>query len=342
MKKIIIIGYVDRNNLSGPSVVVESLIKGLNCLNVDYEFINAYSTGIVKKLLYFVNVFKLIFSKNISVNVHTFGYKNPLLVRFLCDFNKSCSFHLTAHGILSFENELNGIDTNKKYIKLEKKLYSKTKNIICVSDYFRTIFRERFGNNNNVYVVPNGLVSYKNEFTLKTDISFAYAGGFSALKNPLECVDIFRNSLELFPEARLYMCGPTVDSDLKEKTSLYIKENKLEDRITVLGKVSQDELNRIFEKSMFIIAPSKFDTFNMVVLEAMNRGCIPIISNHCGIKEVLEGRCGIVYQSIEDIVERLKTMDVYQESKDSFMLSLEHTYIDMTKAYMEVMGMRNE
>lgn len=337
MKKIIIIGYLDKKNLSGPSVVVESLIKGLKSLNIDYMFINSYTDSILKKILFFVKVFKLIFIKNISVNVHTFGYKTPLLIRFLCKYNKSCSFYLTAHGILSFENELNGIDTNRKYISLERKLYSNTKNIICVSDYFRNIIREKFGNN-NIYVVPNGLLSYKNEYTLKTDISFAYAGGFSAHKNPLECVDIFRKSLEIFPEARLYMCGPVVDKDLEEKIYIYIKENKLEEKITVLGKVSQDELNKIFDKSMFIIAPSKLDTFNMVVLEAMNRGCIPIISNYCGIKEVLEGRCGIVYQSIEDIIDRLKTMDVYQESKDSFMLSLEHTYIDMTKAYMEVIG----
>lgn len=341
MKKMIIIGQMEQeNHLSGPGAVIKSLIKGLEEEKIEYCFINTY---IEKKRETFPLLFKilsLLFVSNRKINVHTFGYKIPYLVMLISKLNKRNDYYLTIHGIASYEFYLNnGKEISKKIINREKKILHNYQNIICVSNFLKDIIKEQFGIEKNVFVISNGLEKVNKIKPLKKGEQFIYAGGFSKRKNPLDVIKLFSTIKENSKTSKLIICGPNHDEELYNECIDYIKSNHI-DGIEICGKLTKEELYQKYAQSKYIIALSEFDTFNMTILEAMNYYCIPIISKNCGIKEILENKCGIIYENNEDTVKKIKSINFEQESNLSYSLSIKNTYLDMTRKYNELMGVK--
>ena len=340
--KFVVIGYRNVKNPTGPSNVIDSLLKGLDEIHINYTFINLYSTSFKEKMKKYYRILSLLFENNVLVNVHTYGYAIPSLVALISKVNTHNEYFLTVHGISSYENSLNNLPTKKEKRVIEKFLYEEIPNIICVSNYAKDIFLKLFNHPQNVYVVPNGLAEFCERYKEKNSMIFVYAGGYAKLKGPFECLIIFKAIYKKFPNALLTMCGPIIDEELFRKVQEFVVSNNLESNISIKQKLSKSELNKIYEESMFVLAPSAFDTFNMTVLEAMNKGCIPIVSENCGIKDILENECGIIYKSEKDVVKQIECIDKHIESKKSFELSLKNTYLDMTKKYLKIMERINE
>lgn len=335
--KIVIIGYIDEKHPTGPSNVVSSLVKGLKELDIEYTFLNAYTQKVKDKLHFYIGLVELLFSRNMSINVHTWGFKIPLLVYAISRFNKKNNYFLTIHGILSHENNLNGIKTNWLSLKLERLLYEGMPNIICVSNYAKDIFLKLFNHNNNVFVVSNGLPLLSKCYVEKNGFSFVYAGGYSNLKGPVDCVKIFKEIHEVLPKATLTMCGPVVDESLFNRVKETVQTSNLNNCVFIEQKLTKKELINTYESATFVLAPSSFDTFNMTVLEAMNTGCIPIVSSDCGIKDILNNECGIVYRNYVDVINWIKNINIKEESNRSFEISIKNTYLEMAEKYKEVL-----
>ncbi len=335
--EIIVIGYIDSEHPTGPSNVVDSVIKGLEELEVNFKFINVYTNTVKSKVELYKKLLTIVFSKDLCINVHTLGYKIPLIVYLMSRINKKNKYFLTVHGVRSYENMLNHIKTRKMSRVIERKLYEGMPNIICVSTYAKDIFLKLFNHPYNTYVIQNGLAEVNKSYTNKNGLRFIYAGGYSALKEPIECLEIFKDIVEIFPKAFLTMCGPVVDKTLLCEVKKFVKTNNLENNILIEQKLQKSELIRLYEDASFILAPSSFDTFNMTVLEAMNRGCIPIISANCGVKDILEDDCGLIYKETMDVAKWIKQIDIENESKKSFEISLRNTYLEMAEKYVEKM-----
>jgi glycosyltransferase involved in cell wall biosynthesis len=53
--------------------------------------------------------------------------------------------------------------------------------------------------------------------------------------------------------------------------------------------------------------PSKFESFGLVALEAMARGCVPVVADQTALPEVV-GDAGIVFRngSLDDLISKLQ------------------------------------
>jgi glycosyltransferase involved in cell wall biosynthesis len=69
------------------------------------------------------------------------------------------------------------------------------------------------------------------------------------------------------------------------------------DNAQLLGFVSDTQLENLYKRSTFYVQPSLHEGFGMSVVEAMQRGCVPIISTFGALAEVSEG-AGIVLDKI--------------------------------------------
>jgi len=79
--------------------------------------------------------------------------------------------------------------------------------------------------------------------------------------------------------------------------------------VVFTGAVNKDKLMKLYLSSDFLIMLSRFDTFGMVVLEAMTAGLPAIISNNVGAMDIIrEGENGFVVAKFSDIVSRIKTL----------------------------------
>ena len=76
-----------------------------------------------------------------------------------------------------------------------------------------------------------------------------------------------------------------VGMDKDEILDTNFEQNNI--KIHIFGWVNRKKLNRIYEKSHFIVLPTKSEGFPKVIAEASAYGCIPIITNFKPINQII-------------------------------------------------------
>ncbi|MBQ6127587.1 glycosyltransferase family 4 protein [Candidatus Saccharibacteria bacterium] len=332
---LIIIGRIERGNVSGPGAVIRVLLSGLDAIGVTYTFINTYGVSSLGLATIF---FRLFFVKDTVINVHTFGYKMSYLVLILSKINKSNRYYMTVHGVNSYEYRINGmVKEAKKAERVEKKLFTNFPNIICVSGLLKEYVAREFKRRNDVFCIYNCINNSNKAIPRRNSGNiFLYTGGFSNRKNPFGAIKFFTDiCLSRDADAKMIMCGNRLDISLYNRCRQYILSRGLQKSISILGEISRDKLNGLYSKATFIVAPSIFDTFNMSVLEAMSFGCIPIVSSNCGIKDVINDKNGYIIDKIskdENIYANIKDI-----SKGAFDTALRLNHELMAQNYIRTM-----
>ena len=104
---------------------------------------------------------------------------------------------------------------------------------------------------------------------------------------PLKNIDVLLDALYLaFPE-RNFSLEILGEGMMEEKISQKISELKLDECVTLLGKLSRDEVQRkMIDVDVFVMV-SKPEAFGLVYVEAMSKGCITIGTIGQGIDGVI-------------------------------------------------------
>lgn len=117
--------------------------------------------------------------------------------------------------------------------------------------------------------------------TLNGKLRFVFAGGLRKLKS----IDLILEAFE-----RLQRGGADFDlafvGGCEDKS--YLERIERMPQAKYLGYRSQSELFKIFSESDCLLLPSRFDSFGMVVAEAMAYGMPAIVSTMVGAKEIIE------------------------------------------------------
>ena len=339
MKKIVLIGNINNIN-SGPGYVVNSIESYLRENNYEFETIDTCHKNF--RLLF--RILKLIFYKNTIVNVHSFGYKIPYLVMLISRINKSNSYFMTLHGIMSIENKINGLPYPEK---IERKLIERFPNIICVSEYQKKVLIEKFSREEKVFVCNNGCDFYKEEYKNKKNIddtiTFVDAGGFSKRKNALEVLRIVKELKDNNFKCKYIVFGSVLDEIYYNDCIKYVNDNNIKDCFEYKGKIDRSKLIDMYLNSNYCIALSKFDTFNMTVLEAMQTGTPIIISKDTGIATLLENKdVGLILDDIDtkkviDFFNKNKLENKYDLlCKNAYDIGKKYSKSNMIKEYLKV------
>lgn len=89
-----------------------------------------------------------------------------------------------------------------------------------------------------------------------------------------------------YSDCHLLICGPTSDD---HETESLIRLHAPNSRIVRISEMSEGEKGFILENSDLIVIPSNYESFGIVAVEAMQKGCQVIASNVGGLTEVLGG-----------------------------------------------------
>jgi phosphatidyl-myo-inositol alpha-mannosyltransferase len=169
------------------------------------------------------------------------------LVHMLTAEDMENKYHL-PFGII----ERLGIKQHKRIIVLNRETSNRIKKI---NSFIKT------------YIIPNGvnLPTSKNNHN-KTHILF------------IGRIDIRQKGLDLLIDAYLKICkkikyplfiaGSGIEKEEKELKRL-IKQNKITNKIKLLGNIQGQAKERLFNKAAFIVIPSRYEAFSLVALESM-------------------------------------------------------------------------
>ena len=95
-----------------------------------------------------------------------------------------------------------------------------------------------------------------------------------------------------------------------------IRSADLEDRVTIHGTVPDRELAQLFEHAHVLAVPSRYESFGMVYLEAMEYGVVPIASSVGGADEFIDdGHSGYIVDPAE-ITQLQRRLSTVQNDRD--------------------------
>jgi glycosyltransferase involved in cell wall biosynthesis len=132
--------------------------------------------------------------------------------------------------------------------------------------------------------------------------TFAFVGSGTALKGfdlILDAMEVLASEGHFF---KLLVAG-VIDR------SLFAGRKRLQDKVLDFGMVGHGKLVSVFRSANCLLLPSRFDSFGMVVAEAMACGVPAIVSDMVGAKELIEeGHNGFIVPSgnSDALVERMR------------------------------------
>lgn len=237
---------------------------------------------------------------------------------------KRCIKGSKLKSILAYEE--------KKYYK-KKKIYEKIDCIISPSKFNNNQLVKGKVNCKEFEVIPNFVLD-KGTRTTEDNGYILFFGRLSIEKgitNVIKAINKAKNST-------LYIAG---DGPERENIENYIKENKLENRIKLLGFQNEKELNEYIRKCKCVVVSSIcYENCPYSVIEAMETGKPIIGSKIGGIPELVkDGMNGYIYQfdDVDQLTEKIQL--IYSDDKKTAEMGnnsrklYEENYTD--KAYYE-------
>lgn len=196
-----------------------------------------------------------------------------------------------------------------------KKALTHCSKIICVSNFLKQELENY--TNTDIVVIPN--IVNQNKFTptnkiIKKDvIHFLALANWQKPKNPF----YFLDALEKYKD-----CNSKFDLTIIGSGPLLndVKSKKYSFDIFFKGILSSDEIAHELNKSNFVLHGSDYETFSVVIIEALSSGT-PILVSDIGIaKEVINSENGFICENnSEDWFNKIKL--AVNKKYDSYLIS---------------------
>lgn len=187
--------------------------------------------------------------------------------------------------------------------KLASKAYQNCDQLISVSETLRKNILQNFQHNSIVIpnMVDNQCFQYLGKTKDETPFVFVSVGNLIPIKAFDQLIDAFSRVKE---NAKLYIIG---DGPEHEKLENLIKKLQLGSHVELLGRLTRDEINKVFQKSHVFVLPSQSETFGVSYIEAMYAG-LPVIATRCGGPESFVNDSNGLLVPVNDIVSLAQTM----------------------------------
>lgn len=125
-------------------------------------------------------------------------------------------------------------------------------------------------------------------------IEFIFVGSLVSGKNPMYVIKLVQKLVEKGLNANLNLYGDGIEKAALES---YIKENKLQDYIFLRGNHNQETVKKAYQRSHFVVLPSKSEGWPKAIAEGMFWGCVPVATNVSCVPYMLDfGNRGILSQ----------------------------------------------
>ncbi len=145
--------------------------------------------------------------------------------------------------------------------------------------------------------------AYCNHKNINENINYCFVGGLNNNKGIDKIIDAFKEiNSDKIGTLHIVGCG-VLKSELEQVAS------RLSINIVFYGSLPKERVQEIYKNSHFIILPSLSEGFPKVIGEAMNYGCVPIVSDiSCIGQYVKNGNNGFLIDpiTIEEIKKEIR------------------------------------
>lgn len=200
----------------------------------------------------------------------------------------------------------------------QKGFLMKSDKVICVSDYVRnSLLKETSDKNITKYeTIFNGASheQFTKEFDKQGVLKILFAGRVEKSKGIYELIQAVRDL-----DVVLKIAG---DGSIFDKIKEYIREEKLDNKIYLLGKLKYSDLVYQYKEADILVSPSlRVEGFPMSIVEAMGF-YLPIITTKIGGNQdaVIDNKNGFLINpsDVKDLKEKINYFNKYPEKIKEF------------------------
>ena len=184
--------------------------------------------------------------------------------------------------------------------------------IFSVSSHGAHVLRERLsGRGVGISVIPHGVqpASATPPEPRSDMFQLVFAGRFATEKRIQDLLAVAHRLREMGVRFRLTLAG---DGPLRHEMQKQVDHLQLTDNVKLVGFVSSAEIVQLMEASHVNLLLSEAEGFGLSVLEGMNRGCVPIVTETCGCRDaILDGVNGFVVRvgDVESVASLVRQVD---------------------------------
>lgn len=242
------------------------------------------------------------FGKPDIIHAHNFLYAG-IIAEFLKE-KYGVNYIITEHSSSFVRNKL----SNQKIKVIETSSKNALK-VTAVSSSFQNILKQY--TKIEVGLLPNIVDSFffQKDFQKKVidDYIFLHIASLDKNKNQELLIRSFQKLTKFNDKIYLHIAG---DGYMREYLENLVKELSIEKRVNFLGQISQERVRDEMMKSDCFVLSSNFETFGVVLIEALACG-LPLIATKCGGPEdiVNDGNGLLVdVDSQEELEQAMKYM----------------------------------
>lgn len=282
------------------------------------------------------------FAKIISI-LEKDGYKPDLVLGHFIHPNLELVVKLIEYYSVPGTIALHGAE--KVYSDKDASLFDKVNYVGFRSFPTKWNFEKLYGHK-PFFMCPSGVPEHyiKSPRLFTKQVSkFVYIGTFMRRKYPSSLVPAIANVYGDEDYSITYIG----DGEDKKQIINKAKDYKCIDKTIFTGRIPRDDIFQYLDKSDVFIMISKIETFGLVYLEAMSRGCIVVASKNEGMDGIIEnGVNGFLCEAgnekeLERIVLKIKglTMDqLCRMSEASVKTAQKYTDYKVAKEYIEAVN----
>ena len=164
-----------------------------------------------------------------------------------------------------------------------------------------------------IKVIHNGIDSdfYKPSIEGTEEKYLLYVGRLQKYKGVLDLCKAFAKIAEKYPDIKLKIAG---SGAFRKKLEEWISKHNLQDRILLLGFISEDEKLRLLQNAFLLVQPSFKEGWGLTVIEANACG-VPVVANNApGLCDsVNDGKTGLLYK-FGDVDDAAKKMEEFLQN----------------------------
>lgn len=222
-----------------------------------------------------------------------------------------------SKNFLHFQVPFNGVKGDSLFNKMK---FFRIEKVICNSEFTKQVIDKEYGVKSVVIYPPVDTKSFKPK---KKENLILYVGRFSNLvqnKGQLHLIKAFKKLVKNkdFKEWKLVLAGGIEVGVGDFMKTLKKKSNNL--NVEIIKSPDFGTLRNLYEQAKFFwsasgfgvdekINPDKTEHFGITVVESMAAGCVPIISNVGGHKEIVNnGKNGFLWDSIDEMVGKTEQL----------------------------------
>jgi glycosyltransferase involved in cell wall biosynthesis len=196
--------------------------------------------------------------------------------------------------------------------------------IIAVSKSVSFFEQTKLGiSQNKINVIENGCnfklfnLNYQQKYQSKKFFNILFAARMVSLKNPILVINLCKVLVKKgYSNFHIRMAG---DGKLLPEVKKLIAKNKLQDYVTILGKINTNQMVLELQKSDFFLNPSYLEGLPGCVMEATSQTTIPVVTNIGGNNDLIKiPECLVDLQNIsaESLSQKIIYLfEIIQNSK---------------------------